>query len=307
MIRILGTINRLTPVQYRKYLAAAFLSVYPWLCGMKVERLEGGKLRLTKSGKAAVIAESDFITAVVKNFGRLFSIKGMEYSGNEVDFTREVRLFGFAIRTNAEEALWIEPILLEYNKYRPLREGDVVFDCGGYHGMYSLIVSKAIGEKGRVYCFEPDEGNYDVVKQNLERNGVKNVILVKMGLWGSEATLTFAKNLSHSSHIALDGKPAGETTSINTTTIPAFCQKEKLGRLDFVKMDIEGAELEAIDASLAFLKERKVDFAIASYHMRDGEPTCKKLVKMLSSIGYAAHTEKNSAGEFITYAGPGKQ
>jgi len=304
---ILGTIRNLTPAGYRKHLVSAYLLAYPALHGIKVERLEEGKVRLSKGGKAAVIAGQDFIPVVIRNFGRLFSIKGMEYPSGEIDFTREVKLFGFSIRTNAQEALWIEPILLEYNKHRQLREGEIVFDCGGYHGTYSLIASKAVGENGKVYCFEPDDDNHAVVRGNLERNGVKNVELVKKGIWNSETTLSFVKDLDHSSQVDFGGKHQGKTVSISTTTLRAFCEKEKIAKPDFVKMDIEGAELEAIEASLDFLKQQQVDFAIASYHIRDGEQTCKKLEKMLSSIGYSAHTEKNSAGELITYASPGKK
>ena len=69
-------------------------------------------------------------------------------------------------------------------------------------------------------------------------------------------------------------------------------------------MDIEGAELEAVEGCKDLIKNFKPNFAIASYHMVDGEPTYIKLESFFNSIGYPVKTKKFSGYEMITFAGP---
>jgi len=63
-----------------------------------------------------------------------------------------------------------------------------------------------------------------------------------------------------------------------------------LERLDFVKKDIEGVEIEALEGSLSLLSSHKPRFAIASYHLRDGRRTAETLEQMFRSAGYLAET-----------------
>jgi len=271
--------------------------------GIKFERLPGGKARFSRAGRSVTVSESDDLLLIARRFDYFFSSEEMRGNGNNLDFTREVVLLGFKVRTRAECALWAKPILLEYNKHSPLKEGDVVLDCGAHHGLYTLIASRAVGETGRVYSFEPDDRNYSILAGNVKRNGLRNVVLVRAGVWKDDGFVSFEGSVDHSYHVSFNPESAlGNARAIRVVSLKSFFESEGLSRIDFVKMDIEGAEIEAIGGALDFLSRHPASFAIASYHIRDGKPTCFALEEMFGKAGYDAWTEENSAGEKITHA-----
>ena len=59
-----------------------------------------------------------------------------------------------------------------------IKKGDVVVDVGANIGYYSLIFARAVGDNGKVFAFEPEPTNFDLLKKNLEINGYKNVVAI---------------------------------------------------------------------------------------------------------------------------------
>lgn len=174
-------------------------------------------------------------------------------------------------------------------KYLP-QPGDVVFDCGAYCGMCTYYFSKLVGPTGRVYAFEPDEDNYRIVLKNIEKHRLDNVTLVKKGIYSHSATLSFNNRGSGISKLAGNQTNLVNVSSVDVVSLADAYAQFNLTHLDFVKMDIEGAELEVIEGAKEFLKDKNVHFAIASYHNRDGEQTYKTLEKIFTEIGYRSET-----------------
>ncbi|MSR70962.1 FkbM family methyltransferase, partial [Candidatus Kaiserbacteria bacterium] len=172
-------------------------------------------------------------------------------------------------------------------KYLP-KAGDVVFDCGAYCGVMTYYLSQLVGPTGKVYSFEPDPANYAVLLKNIEKHRLHNVVPVNRGLYSHSATLSFNSTSSANSMLARPNTP--NTTEVLVVSLADAYEHFKLERLDFVKMDIEGAELEVLQGAKEFLKDKNVHFAIASYHLRDGKQTCEALEKMFAEIGYQAET-----------------
>jgi len=174
-------------------------------------------------------------------------------------------------------------------KYLP-KAGDVVFDCGAYCGMCTYYFSKLVGPTGKVYAFEPDEDNYQIVLSNIRKHHLDNVVLVKKGLYSHSTTLAFSNRGSGLSKLAGNQTHLVNVSSIEVVSLADAYAQFNLTHLDFVKMDIEGTELEVIWGAKEFLKDKNVRFAIASYHYRDGEQTYKTLEKIFTEIGYKSET-----------------
>lgn len=172
-------------------------------------------------------------------------------------------------------------------KYMP-KAGDIVFDCGAYCGVATYYFSKLVGPLGHVYSFEPDESNHAVLLQNIAKHNLTNVTPIKKGVYGETTTLSFTSTSSANSMLARSEN--SDTVAIDVLSLADAYKQFGLTRLDFVKMDIEGAELEVIEGAKDFLKEKNVHFAIASYHNRDTQQTYIKLEKMFSAIGYKVET-----------------
>ena len=60
-----------------------------------------------------------------------------------------------------------------------VHEGDVVIDVGAHVGYYTLLMAQLVGKNGKVYSFEPDPVNFELLKKSVEINGFENVILIQ--------------------------------------------------------------------------------------------------------------------------------
>jgi hypothetical protein len=80
-----------------------------------------------------------------------------------------------------------------------LKKGDVVLDCGAHVGLITMYAAKIVGTKGLVIAFEPDTMNNKKLKDNIKLNNLKNVIIVKKGVWKCDTRLPFESTLSASS------------------------------------------------------------------------------------------------------------
>jgi FkbM family methyltransferase len=146
--------------------------------------------------------------------------------------------------------------------------GDVVFDCGGYVGLFSMwAVSQGAS---RVVIFEPLAAALECIRRNLSdeiRDG--RVSVCPKGLWSREGELTFFVD-EHVNGSSLVQAAEGEREMrIRTTTIDAAMAEFKLDRLDLIKMDIEGAEREAVLGAGETLCKYHPRLAICTYHRAD--------------------------------------
>lgn len=169
-------------------------------------------------------------------------------------------------------------------------EGQVVFDGGAFRGEFSLVASRRVGPRGRVIAFEPDAKNRAALERSLRENDIQNVTICPCGLWRETTTLEFAAHGDTGSCVAtLDRRPA-PSLNVRVPMLGWADAVAQFGAPDFVKMDIEGAEIEVIESAGPWLESHAVRFAIASYHRREGEPTWKQLEPMFRAHGYMAET-----------------
>jgi len=142
--------------------------------------------------------------------------------------------------------------------------GDIVFDVGAYVGDTALWFSKAVGPQGKVYAFEPEPSNFAKLKANLERNKVTNVIPLQLALSENEGEMRVSSGAG-SSVIT----QAGTGKSVKVTTIDKFVGANKLPRVDFIKMDVEGHELKVLEGAHETIKTFKPSLALSAYHRGD--------------------------------------
>jgi len=142
--------------------------------------------------------------------------------------------------------------------------GDIVFDIGAYVGDTALWFSKAVGPQGKVYAFEPEPGNFEKLKANLERNNVTNVIPLQLALSENEGEMQVAS--AGGSSIMTQARTG---TSVKVTTIDKFVGANKLPRVDFIKMDVEGHELKVLEGAHETIKTFKPSLALSAYHRGD--------------------------------------
>lgn len=190
-----------------------------------------------------------------------------------------------------------------YEKFYKIKSGDIILDAGANEGVLSVVYSKKTTNNGKVYAFEPDSKNVNKLKQNIALNrDCNNIEIIEKALWNKKETIEFFESGNVASSVFYEGKNAVKV-EVQTTTIDNFITSLKINQLHFVKMDIEGAEIEAMQGAIETIKKYQPEFSIASYHIVNNKPTYLALEKFFETIKYPYKTIFFSDGEIITYAG----
>ena len=120
-----------------------------------------------------------------------------------------------------------------------IEEGMTVVDIGAHIGYYTLIAANLVGEKGKVYAFEPEPENYSLLVKNIEINGYKNVVPVKKAVSNKIGTTKLFLGTA-ALHSIIDSEGNKKSIEVQTTTLDDFFNKNE--KIDVIKIDAEGAE-----------------------------------------------------------------
>lgn len=132
-----------------------------------------------------------------------------------------------------------ELFIEEIYKFRTDNPEPFIIDCGAHIGM-SILYFKLNYPEARIIAFEPDEHNYNLTKKNLESWGFQNVELIRKAVWVHNETISFNQTNDMGSSIVTDSSSAA-------IQIPAARLRDYLNqKVDFIKLDIEGAEYEVV-------------------------------------------------------------
>lgn len=210
---------------------------------------------------------------------------------------------GLSLYTN--EALY--PIVADFSYYQyfyKVKAGDIVIDAGANCGHLSIFFSKLVGQNGKVFAFEPDNYNIERIINNkvLNPDLADNIKIEDLLLWDKNELIDFyeAGTVGSSAVWKPDGEPCVKKQAV---TIDSWVKTNRIEKLDFIKMDIEGAEIEALDGCVATLKNLKPNFAIASYHIVNNEVTYLKVEQFFAALDYPYKTVRFRGNEIITFAG----
>lgn len=190
----------------------------------------------------------------------------------------------------------------DYFKHQSLQPGDVVIDAGTYIGVFTVYASKVIGSKGKVYAFEPDPQTLVKLKQNLKLNNVENVVLVEKGLWSEETQLVFEQGRELSSSFIVDNSRTGINNIIKVpvTTIDKVLEAHTVEGGLFIKMNIEGSEIEALKGAIKITEQYRPSMVIRTNHIVNGHTTDKPVELFLKRFGYQTKTVQ--LAELTTFA-----
>ena len=151
-----------------------------------------------------------------------------------------------------------------------VRAGDVVLDCGANIGTYSKTALAAGASK--VLAIEPVPQNLECLRRNLSAEiAAGKVVLVEKGVWNKDDQLSInldPKNQAGASFVGTHGGKVN-TLLLPLTTIDAIVEETGLSRVDFIKMDIEGAERQALAGGRKTISRFHPRMAMSVYHLED--------------------------------------
>ncbi|SCZ76107.1 FkbM family methyltransferase [Pseudobutyrivibrio xylanivorans] len=149
----------------------------------------------------------------------------------------------------------------------PHLDGQEVFaDVGSCDGMSAVQFLKWCNGNGYAYCFEPDEKNIKGLEANMKAKCItsEQYEVIRKGAWNMDGTVYFDAKGTAGSCICEDVESdKGSVESIEVTSLDnVFLDK----KVTFIKMDIEGAELKALEGAQRIIAEQKPKLAICVYH-----------------------------------------
>jgi FkbM family methyltransferase len=271
-------------------------------CRPHVLEFEGDHIDVSNGGRTIRLAASHFLFVydMVKYFEVYFNqvIPQKGGAGLLVDYSkpklqRYKSGLEFELSSFPEE---LEAIEAYFHWYKP-KPDDLIFDIGAYCGVTAYRLSKQVPE-GKVYCFEPDPMNFKVLCRNIERHGLKNVTPLPYAIsdkteeavFLSEGTLG-SQLERHATRMTLGG-----IQRVQALTLADACAR--YGLPNFVKIDIEGAEIEMLSAAAPFLKSNPMEFAVDTNHWVNEKITAPAVEEIFRFCGYK--TESDDADGFMT-------
>ena len=137
---------------------------------------------------------------------------------------------------------------------------DYVIDGGACLGETALVFSNAVGERGRVYAFDPVYDHLEILRFNLDQFPLKNVVMHEYGLADKDI---FASPVKLEKY---DPAFSGINKTVPLRSIDSLVENGDIEKIDYIKLDVEGAELAAIKGGIKSIAKFKPKMAISLYH-----------------------------------------
>lgn len=160
----------------------------------------------------------------------------------------------------------------ELNKFK----GKIVVDAGAHVGLYSLLAS-VFAKK--VVAIEPHPVNFRILEANIVMNDIQNIVTINKALWHEETILDLYEGENTAGHSLLLKEK--ESFSVNTITLKDII--EKFGKIDLLKVDIEGSEFKVLER-LEGSDYKNVKNIVTEVHSKYGD--INHLINSLAKSGF---------------------
>jgi len=186
-----------------------------------------------------------------------------------------------------------------------LRPGGIFVDVGANAGYYSLLASRGLAGRGKIYAFEPSTSPLERLRRNIEINELENVVIVPKAAWKEATRLPlFASDIQDGMNSLLPVSHSGVRV-VDAVTLDSTIREE---RIDLVKIDVEGAEKEVVVGARNLLRSRKIGGVIVEWHgsvyTRLSELSCR--LNYFRSIGnvYRISKDERDGAQGYALVGP---
>jgi FkbM family methyltransferase len=210
-------------------------------------------LIVSKSKMGKHLGKLEFIKKIEHRFAKFVSPEYVYLNSHKIYLDKEDSL-----RLSTFGRLYLKSIENQiFNKY--VKEGDIVIDVGAFIGDNTLTLARLVGQEGKVYAFEIGEDNFKLLDRNIKENNYKNIIAInKAASDNDNKTKIYIhpfRSTGHKMH----------NTDVNNKTLKWEEKELDAIKLDsvvnlpvnFIKIDVEGAEPKVIKGAKRIIEESK--------------------------------------------------
>ncbi|TCK18137.1 FkbM family methyltransferase [Thiogranum longum] len=186
----------------------------------------------------------------------------------------QLRFRRYRRRKEAEEIRFMQSLPLS---------GQTVIDIGANKGVYSYWMSRAVGPEGRVIAFEPQPELEKHLQDVMAGFSLSNVELVTRALSAQPGDTPLYRRSAGAGDASFEAMPDTEAISVPCTTLDVFAAESGLGKVAYIKCDVEGHELAVMQGAEQLLKSTSPVLQVECHHREAGQG---KLFDFLSGLGY---------------------
>jgi FkbM family methyltransferase len=219
-------------------------------------------------------------------------------------FVRGVRARGDGLLMELDSRSWIDWNLLFRGDYEPhltrlwnelATEGAVAIDVGANIGAHTLTMAQCVGPRGRVLAFEPNPLVREVMVRNLALNGISHVTVFECALGSQPGTLPLRvpkRDSAEFSNMGLASLVALETphdlVNVEIRTLDDVLESEGIARVDVIKIDVQGYEMETLRGMRECLARHRpaVAFEYDAWAWRQAHVQPMEAFELFKAAGY---------------------
>jgi FkbM family methyltransferase len=186
-------------------------------------------------------------------------------------------------------------------KFQP-KSGGIVVDVGAHYGRYTLIAAKRIGPKGKVISIEADPNNFDMLNNNIKLNELskENVIALNYAVSSIKSIVKLSipdkkPGQTIYNSIISNRAPTKKFIEVNANTLDNILQENKIPveHVNWIKIDVEGAELEVLKGATNVLsKSKDISLLIEIHDVGNGKTLFEPIMDLLDNYNFKKEFEK---------------
>jgi FkbM family methyltransferase len=162
-----------------------------------------------------------------------------------------------------------------------LKKGVCFLDVGANVGKYTLRAAILVGESGKVIAVEPNKGNFRVLVKNIELNKLQNCIPFNIAASSTDGEVTLFLGPNSAEHSIVQDFGRG-SYRIRARALDKVLNETGIEKVDIIKIDVEGAELEVLEGLNMTLKKENPLIVIEIHPLKNKY----KIVEYLNNLGY---------------------
>jgi FkbM family methyltransferase len=181
------------------------------------------------------------------------------------------------------------------------KQGDIVVDIGAHMGRYTIIGSKRVGAQGKVVAIEAHPSNFEMLNRNIKLNQLTNVIPLNYAVYSKETKIKLYlpdEESGYTMHHSImsnyvftkyKDKTEDKFVEVSANTLDYFLQLEGITDVNWIKIDVEGAEFEVLKGAHNVLSNSKNISLLIEVH---GKDTYEPIIESLRSYNFKIDFEK---------------
>jgi FkbM family methyltransferase len=140
-----------------------------------------------------------------------------------------------------------------------IKVGSIVVDVGANIGLHTLNMARIVGNTGRVFAFEPDPSNFEILGENVKINNYQNIILEEKAVGDKHGRVTLYQSDNPGNHrlFPQTKQTKGEVEVELTSLDKYFIDSNLAEKISFIKIDVEGLEFSVLNGMKNILKNNK--------------------------------------------------